>query len=100
VHVVLDKNKRIAHILRDIYAPCCLRKIVVHEAYIPYRFVDGVTENADIPMPECDDGGGETEGYANRRAGCANYDGEITKRGRTRACTSDLILIIVDCHAE
>lgn len=55
-------------------------------------------------MPECDDGGGETEGYANRRAGCANYDGEITKRGqmsgRTRACTSDLVLIIVDYQAE
>lgn len=33
----------------------CLRKIAAHEAYIPYRFVDGVTESAGIPMPECDD---------------------------------------------
>lgn len=51
-HIILSKNKRIVHILRDIYAPCYLRKIVVHEAYIPYRFVDGVTENANIPIPE------------------------------------------------
>jgi len=62
-----------------MYAPYYLRKIVVHEAYIPYRFVDGVTENAGIPMPECD-GGGETEGYADWLAECVNYDGEITKR--------------------
>lgn len=55
----------------DIYAPHCLRKIVVREAYIPYRFVDSVTENADIPKLECDDfeGGGETEG-------CVNYERE------------------------
>jgi len=41
--------------------------------------VDGVTENAGIPMPECD-GGGETEGYADWLAECVNYNGEITKR--------------------
>lgn len=68
--------------LLDIYGLRYLRKIVIHEAYIPYRFVDSVTENASIPMPECDDfdGGGGMEGYAVRRVGCANYDGEIAKR--------------------
>lgn len=65
-----------------LYAPRYLRKIVVHEAYIPYRFVDGVMENTGIPMPECDDGGGGTEGYADRRAECASYDGEIMKRDK------------------
>lgn len=52
--------------LLDIYGLRYLRKIVIHEAYIPYRFVDSVTENASIPMPECDDfdGGGGMEGYA------------------------------------
>jgi len=63
----------------DIYAPYCLRKIVVHEAYIPYRFADGVTENAGIPMFECDDfdgGDGKTEGCTDRRAGCVNYERE------------------------
>jgi len=75
-----------------MYAPCYLRKIIVHEAYIPYRFVDGDTENAGIPMSECDDGGGETERYADRRAECANYDGGITKRdNRDGPRVSDLI---------
>jgi len=90
--------------LRDIYGPGYLRKIVVHEAYIPYRFVDGVTENACIPMPECDDGGGEMEGYADWRAECANYDGEITKRDTHTTQTEQMdharLYVIIDYLAK
>lgn len=39
-------------------------------AYIPYRFVDGVTESAGIPIAECDDfdSAGEEGGGGGLRA--------------------------------
>lgn len=55
--------RRLIYTTLAIYA-----KSLSTEAYIPYRFVDSVTENASIPMSECDDfdSGDEMERYAVR----------------------------------
>lgn len=80
-----------------------LRKIVAHEACIPYRFVDGVTESADIPMPECDDfdSEGERGGEWNGRAGVRGVRAmtEKLRRETSRADepqTSGLTLRVID----